>query len=92
MQKTIHILVCLIFTIAVSAQKQHKIEHTFPLPSEKRLDLDLKFGTEITVNTWEKKEVLFKTFRQEVLSFPLTAQLGHSEKGKGDRCQLQTFG
>ena len=61
MKKLIYIILFgLLFSISINAQKQQIIEKNFALPQGKRLDLDLKFGTDITVNTWNKQEVLFK--------------------------------
>lgn len=60
MKKIIFLLSCLLMTLNIFAQEQHVIEKKFDLPKSKRLDLDLKFGQDITVSTWNKSEVLFR--------------------------------
>ena len=57
---TFYIFFSCFFSIALLAQEQQIIEKNFPLPQGKRLDLNLKFGSEITVDTWNKSEVGFK--------------------------------
>ncbi len=57
---TFYIFFSLFFSIALLAQEVQIVEKKFPLPQGKRLDLNLKFGSDITIETWNKAEVGFK--------------------------------
>ncbi len=57
---TFYIFFSLFFSIALLAQEEQIIEKKFPLPEGKQLDLNLKFGSEIIIDTWNKAEVGFK--------------------------------
>ncbi len=60
MKRAIYItLLGFVLTFQLSAQ-QKIIEKNFPLPRGKKVNLNLKFGQHITVQTWDKSEVAFK--------------------------------
>ena len=60
MKRISYIFFGLLFSISLLAQEQQIIEKNFALPAGKKLDLDLKFGSSIIVDTWSKAEVGFK--------------------------------
>lgn len=43
------------------AQITQQADHTYALPATKKVIFDLPFARKITVKTWDKQEVLFKT-------------------------------
>lgn len=59
MKKALYIVVGLLFSLNLLAQEQQVIEKRLALPQGKRLDLDLKFGSDINISTWNKPEVKF---------------------------------
>lgn len=60
MKRTLYICIGLLFSITLLAQEQQIIEKNYALPTGKKLDLDLKFGSNIMIDTWNKAEVGFK--------------------------------
>jgi len=60
MRYTFYLFFSLLFSVGLLAQEEKIIEQSFALPQEKKLDLGLKFGSNIMINTWDKKEVNFK--------------------------------
>jgi hypothetical protein len=43
------------------AQISQQSDHTYSFPASKKVIFDLPFARKITIKTWDKKEVLFKT-------------------------------
>jgi hypothetical protein len=60
MKKINCILFGLLFALPLVAQQVQVVEKSFPLPTNKLLDLNLKFGSDINIATWDKQEVAFK--------------------------------
>lgn len=60
MKSVFYVFFSLFFSYVLMAQETQVIEKDFALPTGKRLDLDLKFGSDISVTTWNKKEVSFR--------------------------------
>lgn len=52
--------ILLFLAIHLFAQEQQIIEQRFAITENKKIDLNLKFGTDININTWDKSEALFK--------------------------------
>ncbi len=52
--------ILLFLAIHLFAQEQQIIEQRFAITENKKIDLNLKFGTNININTWDKSEALFK--------------------------------
>ncbi len=60
MRYTFYLFFSLLFSIGILAQEEKIIEQSFTLPQGKKLDLDLKFGSDIMINTWDKTKVNFR--------------------------------
>ena len=60
MEKFIYLILGVLFSISLFGQQQKVIEKKFELPTDKKLDINLKFGKDIEVNTWDKQEVNIK--------------------------------
>jgi len=60
MRYTFYIVFNLLLSIGLLAQEEKIIEQHFALPQGKKLELDLKFGSDIMIDTWDKKEVNFR--------------------------------
>ena len=60
MKYTFYLFFSLLFSITLFSQEEKLIEQNFALPQGKKLDLDLKFGSDILIDTWDKKEVNFR--------------------------------
>ena len=60
MKKTFYLCICLLL-LAVSVQAQPKtVEKTLQVPANKRVDLQLKFGDNIKITAWDKKDASVK--------------------------------
>jgi len=60
MKYTFYLFFSCLFSIGLVAQEEKLIEQNFALPQGKKLDLELKFGSDIMIDTWDKTEVNFK--------------------------------
>ncbi|MEJ8804426.1 hypothetical protein [Pontibacter sp. H249] len=60
MKKTFYLCICLLLlTVLVQAQSK-TVEKTLQVPANKRIDLQLKFGDNIKITSWDKKEASVK--------------------------------
>ena len=55
-----YIFISLFFSFSLIAQETQVIKKDFNLPQGKKLDLDLKFASDILIDSWEKNEVSFR--------------------------------
>lgn len=53
------VITCLLVFTSLQAQ-QKTVEKTLNVPTNKKVDLKLKFGNDIKITAWEKKEVFIK--------------------------------
>jgi len=59
MKKTLVLLLALFFAAGTAYSQQRVVQKSFDADENKRIELDLKFGENITVRAWDKKEVSF---------------------------------
>lgn len=60
MKKNILLTLSFFLLAAVTFGQQRTVEKNFTVSNSQKLELDLKFGQNITINSWDKDEVAFK--------------------------------